>query len=173
MGIDVTFRVDCRKMSTIHHTFATETPWLELRDLQGRGYEIVRSTETEATLQKEESVNAPSFYHYGRLERLEDIQRVFLAQYAPYKPWCAWDFGRCTVLRTPEEVRSTLRVWDALWADVFAVLKKDEDLHEGSPWEQTYDAPLAHRIHGTLRDMFQYAVEHEGVHVMTSMEIDY
>lgn len=172
MGSDATLRVDCRKVSTIQHTFATETPWREVREVRRTGYEIVRSTETDATLQKDESVNAPSLYDHGRLRRLEAIQRVFGEQHANYAPWCKWDFGNSTVLRTPEELRSTLRVWDALWADVFAVLEKDDE-DEVAPWNEIKDASFAHRIHETLRDMFQYAVDNEDVHVVTSIVVEY
>jgi hypothetical protein len=103
---------------------------------------------------------------------MENIQRLFQDQLPYFQPWCRWDFESGTLLKETEELRSTLLVWDELWKGVFTIIKEDEELHKEKPWEQTYDASLASLIHTRLREIFQYALEHDGIQVITRMEID-
>ena len=173
MGADVKFVVNCKHVATIKHTFQTSTPWKELKELKRQGYEVTHSSETCATLEKVETLETPKFYFYERLSRLEGIQFLFQAQYPNYKPWCKWNFENCCTLRDSKEFESTLKVWDEIWDDVFIILREYEEREKEYPWNSTYDINLAKDIRTTVRNILQYALDHEGIQVETSIHIDY
>lgn len=161
MGIDVQFNVYCRKVSTMNYVFTTATPWKEAKELAKQGYTVVRSTSTDITLQKvEHAEDAPFISHYGRLQRFEDLQGLFKQHYDPYKQWCKWDFERCNSLTSREDIVSALAVWDDLWEDILAAIG------EG-------DADFANMVCSKMREILQYAVDNEGIHVLTDYRIDY
>ena len=144
----------------------TATPWKETRELQARGYKIVRSSTTEATLQKVEPVDAaPTLSHTGRYKSFERAQQLFQSHHIHFKEWCKWDFSRSRPLTSIEDIKSTLAVWDDLWEPILSTMRDPELIYPYSEVLQT--------VYTEMKPILEYAIDHENIHVFTDYEIDY
>jgi hypothetical protein len=163
MGFDVHFNVNCCKVTTVNHTFTTDTPWKEIKELQEQGYEIVRSSTTDAILQKVESIEAPSILYIGGFDFFEQAQQLFQKQQFHFKEWCKWECSRSNSLTSIRDIKTTIGVWDDLWEDI---LKKITNPKDFFPYTD-----FLNMIYTQMKLILQYAIDHENIHIFTKYEL--
>ena len=169
MGIDCIFRVQCYKETYLTHTYTTETPWKEIAELTKQDYMIVRKTNTEVTVKKQERIPEPHIFYHNRLSFIEPIMDLFYDNLDHFREDCDWDFE--SDMSGTDRFKSTLRVWDALWDAVVADAEARNS--KMSKYERPYPIGNANWIRREVRQILEYAAENEGIVVGTSLEEHY
>jgi hypothetical protein len=170
MGIDCDFDVHCFKVTHKTHTFTTPTPWKETKEFTQQGYKVIRTSDTEVFLMKEQYLSEPSLSYSNRLSFIEPFQELYQKYIPIYSQWCYWSFNN-SEMSGIDHFKTTLQVWDDIWNDIIA----DAELHNttATKYNKEYPIGIAEEIRDGMRKILEFASTNEGITVQTSFRIDW